>query len=165
VDEVLGYFFRQNLWANLRLIEACRGLTDDQLDFQVAGTLGSLRQALLHILAAEARYVTVLRGSPPEVTVDEMRPWPGFGALAEAAHTSGEALIALASEGLAGRQVERRMGDRGFRVPATTVLVQAFQHGTDHRSQAQTILSQLGVEPPALDAWAYARSVGDFVEF
>jgi uncharacterized damage-inducible protein DinB len=164
VDQVLGYFFRQNLWANLQLIDFCRGLSDEQLDFAVPGTMGSLRGILLHILGAEARYVTGLRGSPPERAVDERTPWPGFDALAEAARSSGEALIALASEDLAARQVERRLPDRAFRVPAVTVLVQAFQHGTDHRSQAQTIITQLGLQPPALDAWAYARATGDFVE-
>jgi len=164
VDEVLGYFFRQNLWANLQLIDFCRSLSDDQLDSTVPGTMGTIRQILQHILGAEGRYVTGLGGTLPAGAVDERTPWPGFDALEAAARSTGEALIALASERLADRQVERNLGDRSFRVPAKTVLVQAFQHGTDHRSQAQTIITQLGLEPPALDAWAYARAVGEFVE-
>ena len=165
MGQVLRYFFQHNLWANLRLMEACQGLSDHQLDHSVPGTMGSLRLVLLHVLAAEGRYVTGLRGTPPEPAMDERMPWPGFERLREAAHSTGEALIALASEELAGRQVERRIGDVTIRVPATTVLVQAYQHGADHRSQAQTILTQLGLEPLPLDAWAYARSTGEFVEF
>ncbi|HXG41814.1 MAG TPA: DinB family protein [Dehalococcoidia bacterium] len=164
MGEVLRYFFLHNLWANLRLMEACQGLSDAQLDYSVPGTVGSLRQVLLHVVAAEGRYVTGLRGSPPEPVVDERMPWPGFGRLREAAMATGEALVALASEELAGRHVERPLGGRTVRVPATTVLVQAYQHGADHRSQAQTILTQLGLEPPALDVWAYARALGQFLE-
>jgi uncharacterized damage-inducible protein DinB len=34
-------------------------------------------------------------------------------------------------------------------------LAQALHHGTDHRSQVCTILTNLGVEPPAIDVWDY----------
>jgi hypothetical protein len=33
-------------------------------------------------------------------------------------------------------------------------------HGTDHRSQVCTALTSLGVEPPDIDVWAYAREFG-----
>jgi uncharacterized damage-inducible protein DinB len=39
-------------------------------------------------------------------------------------------------------------------------LAQALQHGTDHRSQISTTLTLLGVEPPAIDVWAYGIDTG-----
>jgi uncharacterized damage-inducible protein DinB len=34
-------------------------------------------------------------------------------------------------------------------------LLQAVNHGTEHRSQVATVLTQLGVEPPGMDGWTY----------
>jgi uncharacterized damage-inducible protein DinB len=38
--DTLTTLFRHNLWANLRLLEQCAGLTDDQLKATAAGTYG-----------------------------------------------------------------------------------------------------------------------------
>ena len=40
-------------------------------------------------------------------------------------------------------------------IPASVILVQAINHATEHRAQAQAILTQLGIEPPAIDGWAH----------
>jgi uncharacterized damage-inducible protein DinB len=39
-------------------------------------------------------------------------------------------------------------------------LAQVIHHGTDHRSQICTALTNLGVEPPEIDVWDYAWSQG-----
>src|ERR1041385_7615330 len=39
-------------------------------------------------------------------------------------------------------------------------LAQAIQHGNDHRSQICTALTNLGIEPPEIDVWAYASKDG-----
>jgi uncharacterized damage-inducible protein DinB len=44
--------------------------------------------------------------------------------------------------------------------PLGVRLAQAIHHGTDHRSQVCTALTTLGVTPPEIDAWDYARSLG-----
>jgi uncharacterized damage-inducible protein DinB len=36
-------------------------------------------------------------------------------------------------------------------------------HGTEHRSQVATILTQLGVEPPEMDGWTYFLASGHMV--
>jgi uncharacterized damage-inducible protein DinB len=40
-------------------------------------------------------------------------------------------------------------------MPVSLFLLQAVNHGTEHRSQVATILTQLGVEPPEMDGWTY----------
>src|SRR5712691_9536054 len=40
----LSDFFTYNLWANLRLLDACRQLSDAQLDATTKGTFGSVRE-------------------------------------------------------------------------------------------------------------------------
>ena len=49
--------FRYNLWANLRLLDACACLSDSQLDAPAApGTFGSVRETLMHLFTAEEGY-------------------------------------------------------------------------------------------------------------
>ena len=37
-------FFKYNLWANLRLLDACEQLSDAQLNATTTGTFGSVRE-------------------------------------------------------------------------------------------------------------------------
>jgi uncharacterized damage-inducible protein DinB len=39
-------------------------------------------------------------------------------------------------------------------------IAQILHHGTDHRSQICTALTQLGIEPPEIDVWAYGADAG-----
>ena len=41
-------------------------------------------------------------------------------------------------------------------------LAQAIHHGTDHRSQLCTGLTSLGIEPPEIDVWEWAKAPGKF---
>jgi uncharacterized damage-inducible protein DinB len=48
--------------------------------------------------------------------------------------------------------------------PAGVRLAQVIHHGTDHRSQVCTGLTALGITPPEIDVWDYARSQGRLSE-
>ena len=43
-------------------------------------------------------------------------------------------------------------------------LAQVIHHGTDHRSQVCTALTNLGIAPPDIDAWDFAFVDGRLVE-
>jgi hypothetical protein len=43
--------------------------------------------------------------------------------------------------------------------PAWVILGQVIDHGREHRSHAATVLTQLGIEPPDIDMWAYAMAL------
>ena len=45
-------------------------------------------------------------------------------------------------------------------VPKTVILTQVINHATEHRSQVMTILTQLGIAPPELDAWTHVVKPG-----
>jgi len=40
-------------------------------------------------------------------------------------------------------------------VPGWIILVQAVDHGREHRTHIATILTQLGIEPPDMDGWTF----------
>jgi uncharacterized damage-inducible protein DinB len=59
--EPLTTLLSHNLWANLRLLERCAELTDEQLDATLLGTFGYIRDTLQHIVLAEQNYFSRIR--------------------------------------------------------------------------------------------------------
>ena len=149
----LSEIFRHNLWANERLLEACRDLTDEQRAASVEGTYGALGYTLVHIVRGESYYVQVLTGWKPPVRWEIPGPWPGIDALLERARFTGQRLIEV-SEQIAPDAAVNSGQDR---VQASVVLVQAINHATEHRAHAATILTQPGIDPPPIDGWAYGE--------
>jgi len=152
---VIADFFRYNLWGNLRVLDACANLDDAQLDASIRGTFGSVRETLVHIVAAEEGYVQRFTGQRPEPALHGGVPFPGFDELRRRARHSGEGLIAIAEQFDAGQVLHLSYQGQLYDVPAIFVLIQAINHATDHRSQVATILSQQDVTLPELDGWSY----------
>jgi len=148
-------FFKQNLWANLRLLDACTNLSDEQLDATTRGTFGSVRETLMHLLAAEEGYVYRFTGQRSESALSKRDPFPGFDELRQRARKTGEELITIAEQGAENRILHIFYDEQNHEVPAIFVLIQAINHATDHRSQVATLLSQQGITPPELDGWSY----------
>jgi uncharacterized damage-inducible protein DinB len=151
-------FLRQNEWATLQLIETCRSLTDEQLAATAVGTYGSIRDTLRHIVASEAGYASRLDPSIRRLPKDD--PWPGFDTLAEMVSTNTEAFVA-AAPGAGERLIHLDVDtEEPFDSDEAVILVQAFNHATDHRSQICTILTALGIEPPDLSGWEWSLAAG-----
>lgn len=164
--DLITDFYRQNEWANLRLIEVCRGLTDEQLDATAVGAYGSIRGTLAHLVGSEAGYVRRLGGSPRRA-LERGGGWPGFDVLEEVVRSSADGLIERA--GAVGGSTVIEAGDSGgrFELEANVMLVQAINHSTEHRSQICTILTALGALPSTgddgqtiIDAWSWADANG-----
>ncbi len=150
--------FTFNLWANLRLLEACAGLDGTALDAALPGTFGSIGETLVHLIAAEERYVTRFTGQLPAHPLRESEGFPGFAELRRRARAGGDGLIAIAACFAPGQTLQLTYAGQTREVPAVNVLIQAINHGGDHRSQIATILSQRGVTPPEVDGWAYLEA-------
>ncbi|HEV8456250.1 MAG TPA: DinB family protein [Gemmatimonadales bacterium] len=154
--DLLVEFFRHNAMMNRRLVEACRQLRPEQLGATAIGTYGNIGATLVHIANAQEGYAArLLDTQRPERLPED--PFPGFEALAERfAH--GDAQLEEAPT-QAGQDREVRVtGDDPpgtWLMPVSLFLLQAVNHGTEHRSQVATILTQLGVEPPEMDGWTY----------
>ncbi len=153
----LPAFFQYNLWANQRLLDACEQLSNVQLDATMTGTYGSIRETLIHLLGAEEGYVAALTGKIPDPRLRDLPTFPGFVELRRRAEQSGSELIAYAEQGDPGKVLYLDGGT--YEATTTIVLIQAIDHAIDHRSQICTLLSQQGIEPPELDAWAYNDSM------
>lgn len=150
----LALLFAHHLWANLRLIEVCRTLSDEQLTYRAPGTYGSIPATLAHIVRAEERYLTFLMG---QEFVDAPAPRPDMPLveLQDRARRSGTALLSLATEIQPGTLVRVGEGDEAEMLPAEILFLQALHHAHEHRAQIGTVLGQLGIDPPSLSGWSY----------
>jgi uncharacterized damage-inducible protein DinB len=60
-ESILVKLFEHNNWANLRIIQACSALSDDQLDAEPqSATKGSIRLTLTHLVASQQGYLSLL---------------------------------------------------------------------------------------------------------
>jgi len=165
MDSPLAETLRHHAWATLRLLEACRALTPEQLAATMPGTFGSVPATLQHIVAAEGFYRFLLAGRWPAWRWPPDQP-PDLDALEAAAQDC--AAFWEEFHGLPyhpDRRVEvREPRDRQIHdVALGIILAQVLDHGSDHRSQVSTILTSIGVTPPRLDGWGYGQARGRMV--
>ncbi|HKF75676.1 MAG TPA: DinB family protein [Candidatus Dormibacteraeota bacterium] len=160
MNQPLSEIFRYNRWANEQLIEACRALTDEQLDTRAPGTSGSVRELLLHVVGGQQTFVLRTKGRQHEGELGRASAWPGFDVLVELARQSSDQLIAIAEALVEDSEVTLAYRGRGYRYPTSFFLVHAAEHGVEHRTEIKVALAQLGIETPDLDAWYYGGAAG-----
>ena len=151
---------RYNRWANLTLLEGCRGLNDAQLDAVIPGVAGSVRELLLHLIGGEQTFVLRTQGRQHEGEWNRGSTWPGFDELIAAAARTSDGLIALAEEMDDRDTIDLAWQGNSFRFPRRFFLVHAVAHGAEHRTGVKVALAQQGVATPDLDAWQYASAMG-----
>jgi uncharacterized damage-inducible protein DinB len=151
--------FRYNKWANLHLIDVCRGFSEEQLQMTSPGTYGTLAATFLHLLAAEQRYIRRLGGGEPKINERDDK-FPSLAALREHAVRSGDKLIEIAPRITPEEAHESRYQDERFMLHSWVVLIQALHHGNDHRTHICTILGHNGLTYGDMDVWAYGQANG-----
>jgi uncharacterized damage-inducible protein DinB len=156
----LAEMFRYNKWATLALVEACRSLTDQQLDHRRPGVSGSVRALLLHTVGGSQTFVLRTRGRQHEGELNRGSSWPGFDALLALAARAGDDLIAIAGALDTKSEVDLPYQGKVFRFPKSFFLVHAMEHSVEHRTEIKVALNQLGIQTPDLDGWAWSVAAG-----
>ena len=159
MNEPLAEMFRYNRWANDRLIEACTDLSEQQLDGQVAGTFGSIRRTLVHLIGSQDVFLWRVASDDTALAARAatMRgAWWDPAILREFGERSSDELLAVALRAEQDYDVLLPPWEgRRETVNASFLLLHALAHGIQHRQQIVTTMSQLGLEPPDLDGWGY----------
>jgi uncharacterized damage-inducible protein DinB len=158
----LEHFLRHNAWANTAYMDFCEQLTEAQLSVGAKGTFGPARETLVHIVANEYGYLGALGRFPTSTpgggALDHGASFPGWDLLRQHAQTTGNALVAAAVDIPDEAVQEVEFEGRKYKVPVDVPLLQALNHGTEHRGQIAVSLTQAGVTPPTLDSWTYWQS-------
>lgn len=158
-NHYLVALFQHHRWSNLTMIDFCAALDDAALELTVPGTYGGVRQTLVHVIANEEHYLSFFPGSGVTQTIQQRESFQGFPTLRVAAERTGDAFIAIArtlpNDATLEVEYEGRMEVHDPAFP----LIQAINHGTEHRSHIRTILSAHGFEPPEIDGWTYEEAM------
>jgi uncharacterized damage-inducible protein DinB len=151
----LRTMFDHHAWATHTLIDFCVTLPPDQLRATVPGTYGPIMPTLVHLVAADQRYLELMTGARAEHPLREGEDPPlgdldtRFGGHARL----WEDLVDKASE------LDVTIPPRGpwqARPHAEDLLfLQAIHHGNDHRTHICTALGAIGLEPPEIDGWSF----------
>ncbi len=136
-------------WANRKLRDAARSLTDAQLDQPFDIGLDSVMKTLTHLHAAEDVWLIALKGQPNTPSSFAYR-YDSFAKL-EAAWDQSELgwstfLNQLTAEDLARSidKVNKVTGER-YAVPMHDILLHVCMHAHYHSAQAVNMLRHLGV--------------------
>jgi len=155
--------FAHNVWATLRLIDACLELSPEQLGTAVPGTYGSILDTARHLVGSDCWYLFRMTGDRTYTIDEDHMDLPELRAAMEgnASHWSG-----ILAQDLDPDAILVGSNDDGSETRSATSIriAQVLHHGTDHRSQICTALTTLGREPPDIDVWAYGEHSGRVVE-
>jgi hypothetical protein len=74
LTETLTIIFNHHVWANLRLLEVCAGLTAEQLAASMPAARGSIQETLEHIVRSEQSYFSRISTGKPLHRPDNAPP-------------------------------------------------------------------------------------------
>ena len=160
MSKALADCLRYNRWANLALLDACRVLTDEQLDARATGSSRSARDLLSHVVGSELTFALRTKGRQNEGESRHVDTWPGFEVLREVAASSGDDLIAIATGLDEDELVALPYQGKTYQYPKSFFLLHAIEHGVEHRTEIKVTLALIGIETPDLDGWFYAPAAG-----
>ena len=159
MKEILLEGFRHHAWGNKQLLAACRALPHEQLTLPgtAAGTDRGILAILNHIIQSDRGYVS-RRGERPD-WVENEEDTADLDELERRADENAEVWERFLSQPIEATKLI--ILDQGaFEAEQSVLVVQALHHGNAHREQICAVLTGLGIEPPDIQAWAYAQATG-----
>ncbi len=154
--DLLYELFCYNSWATLQLVDFCSQQSPEVLQKTVIATNRSILHTLTHLVGSEQGYLEEVMGEKtalPPVRQGEILSLQDI-------RDRSERL------GQIWEEVLDRIDQIDITIPAegswpetphgqNVLMLQAIQHGIDHRTQICTTLSTLGLKHPRIDGWRY----------
>ena len=169
--------YAYNLWANQRMFSTLDKLTDAQFTTPMQSSFPSIRESVLHILAAEWIWLKRWTASSPRATVsdttasamnsalcnggvvvDRLSSLLGLREFADSIEQERQKYFAtLDDEALHARLDYTDMSGKPFSMPLGELMQHVVNHGTYHRGQVTTLLRQASAETIGLDMVFFFR--------
>jgi uncharacterized damage-inducible protein DinB len=161
-DLLILYDF--NYWARDRILSTASQLSPEEFLAPVESNYGSLQATLVHILSAEWVWrVRCQEGHSPKALLDP-DDFMSLNALrsfwSEEQHRMMNYLTGLEALALDAHISYRRTGGQTQSNILWHILVHVVMHGTEHRSEAGSILTAFGQSPGDIDFIHYLRERG-----
>ena len=145
-----------NQWMNLKIYEACSGLSESELRLDRQAFFGSIFLTLNHIMYGDLAFLSRFTGDPENIPEINQELAPSFAALREKREALDARIIdwavTLAPDWLEKDQTYQSKVDGKMRtVPRWALVTHLFNHQTHHRGQLTTLLSQLAIDVGSTD--------------
>jgi len=161
-DEI-RVLYDYNAWANRRMLDACAALSDEQFTRTIVSSFPSVRETLIHILAAE--WIWLERWQERALTQSE---WEGFAGQFTGLASIGnywtalekkrqDFIAALTPERLARVHKYETTEGTAYAQPLWQMMQHLANHSTYHRGQVTMMLRQLGAKPVGTDLITFYR--------
>ena len=154
----LERLFDYSHWANRKLFEVLSQLTDEQFTQVVAGSYGSVRNTLVHVLSAEWGWIDRCGGTPrgPALKPADYPTVASVRDLGQHVERYGHEFLSILRDDDLDRIVEWALGGGPSRKSHLGELMQhAVIHGVHHRGQVALLLRLLGYTPGNFDILFY----------
>ncbi len=150
--------FEYGYWANRKLFGVVAQLTPEEFTRDVAGSYGSVRNTLVHMMSAEWGWIDRCGGPArgPALKADD---YANFEALVEKWLTV-EGYVYEFLAGLGDGDLDRVIqfsfgGGQTYAMPVGVLLEHAATHSVHHRGQVALLLRTLGHAPGNVDLLLY----------
>jgi uncharacterized damage-inducible protein DinB len=153
MNDDLVSLFTFNRWANRRVLDACRQLTQEQYTAEPVPGWSSVRSTVYHIAIVTEGWLRGLANDPDEsvLTEPEVPTIDDAERLLERAYRRFDELLpTFTPERLTTLVTLRRRG-RTITLPPWAVVKHIVNHSTYHRGQVASKLKRFGIEQPATD--------------
>ncbi|GAB5537811.1 MAG: DinB family protein [Rubricoccaceae bacterium] len=160
----LSTLYDYSMWANARLFRAMADLSDEAFTRTVAGSYGSIRNTLVHVMSTEWGW-TSRCGGPPRPAKLNAEEFPTLESVASTWKTiEGHVqsfLSTLDDDALAREVSYPGSGGETRTMPLGELMHHAILHAMHHRGQVALLLRELGVAPGNMDLlFYYAETQG-----
>lgn len=151
-DILLLYHY--NRWANAKILNTAANVTQEQFIAPASFPHGGLRGTLVHALSAEWIWRTRWQGTSP-TSLLKAHDFPDFQSLQrrwmEEEKQLMDFLNAVSDERLNNTFDYKNTSGKPFTKVLWQVMAHVVNHGTQHRSEAAAILTNLGHSPGDID--------------
>ena len=146
--------YRFSAWATARILDHAARLRADELAKPSGASFGTVRETLVHIMAAQLIWLSRWQGTSPTSLLDA-REFPDVASIRarwSRLEADTQRFVAGVTDADLAKVVEYR-NTRGERwaYPLWQQLVHQVNHATQHRGEVAAALTELGHSPGDLD--------------
>jgi uncharacterized damage-inducible protein DinB len=156
--DLVRTLYRYSEWATTRIFQAASRLSPSELAAPSGASFSSVRETLVHIMAAQLIWLSRWQGTSPTSLLDA-REFPDLASVRarwDQIEADTRRFVAGLTDADLARVVEYR-NTRGERwaYPLWQQVVHQVNHATYHRGEVAAALTQLGHSPGDLDLLIY----------
>ena len=156
--EDIQQLYQYNKWANARVLRSVAPLSTEELTRQLGGSFPSVRDTLVHIMAADWIWLRRWKGVSPRALFDAAE-FPDLDAVktkwSEIETEQMDFVDRTTDESLKEIITYVNTRNQTWQYPLGRLMQHLINHSSYHRGQIANFLRQLGAQPAATDFLIY----------